>query len=75
MLARRPLTKRIPGWIGLGIGVFSTEYFLANLDDGDDTPGVRAFTHALFTLPTAAAFFYGSRMGGICNVPRKRRTP
>ena len=75
VLARRPLTKRIPGWIGLGIGVFSTEYFLANLDDGDDTPGVRAFVHALFTLPTAAAFFYGSRMGGIYNVPRKRRTP
>ncbi len=74
-LVRRPLKKRIPGWIGLGIALFSTEYFLANLDAGDDTPEARAAAHALFTLPAAAAFFYGSRMVGIYNVPRKHRSP
>ena len=30
--------------------------------------------HAAITLPTAAAFFYGSRMGGIYEVPPKHRT-
>ena len=29
--------------------------------------------HAVFTLPIAGAFFYGSRMGGIYEVPPKHR--
>ena len=33
----------------------------------------RLLGHGIYTLPVAAAFFYGSRMKGIYNVPPRHR--
>ncbi len=35
--------------------------------------GLRAGAHGLFTVPIGIAFFFGSQMGGIYNVPPKHR--
>ena len=73
VLVRRPFAKRWPGWASMAIAAVSWEIFLSKLDDGDATPRARAETHAMFTIPIGLAFFYGSRMGGIYNVPPKHR--
>ncbi len=71
VLTRRPFQKRTPGWVALGVASVLTE--LALHIDLPPTALERLGGHALFTLPTAAAFFYGSRMGGIYEVPPKHR--
>ena len=58
VLTRRPFLKRKPGWIALGVAFAITEFFI-NIDIGES--------------PTTAAFFYGSRMGGIYEVPPEHR--
>ena len=72
VLTRRPLSKRKPGWIALGVAFAITELFL-HIDTAPTALG-RLQGHATTTLPTAAAFFYGSRMGGIYEVSPKHRT-
>ena len=71
VLTRRPFKKRKPGWIALGV----TLAILAAMPlDSDDTrPILAPLAHASITFPTAAAFFYGSRMKGIYNVPIQYR--
>ena len=69
VLTRRPFSKRKPGWIALGVtlGILSLKWT-------DYHPISTPQAHAVFTLPIAVAFFYGSRMGGIYEVPPKHRT-
>ena len=62
VLIPRPFKKRWPGWVALGVGAALVEILLAR--PGGDVVMPR-LGHAFFTLPTAAAFFYGSRMKGI----------
>ncbi len=71
VLIRRPFKKRAPGWIALGVTLVVLA--VVPVDSGD--PRLIAFPefHAMTTLPTAAAFFYGSRMKGIYEVPPKFR--
>ena len=71
VLTRRPFSKRKPGWIALGVAFAITEFFLHI--DLPPTASERLAGHAITTLPTAAAFFYGSRMEGIYEVPPKHR--
>ena len=70
VLIPRPFKKRWPGWVALGVGAALVEILLAR--PGSDVVMPR-LGHAFFTLPTAAAFFYGSRMKGIYYVPPKHR--
>ena len=62
VLTRRPFSKRWPGWVALGVTVDNV------------SASTMAGAHATITLPITAAFFYGSRMGGIYEVPPKHRT-
>ncbi len=70
VLIRRPFAKRWPGWVALAISLtllqihYSAEY---------RPEPERLAGYALIPLPTAAAFFYGSRMKGIYEVPPKFR--
>ena len=73
VLTRRPFSKRWPGWAAMGITAAILEFFLAI--DGQPSAVGRARVHAMFTFPIGAAFLYGSRMGGIYEVPPKHRKP
>ena len=70
VLTRRPFSKRWPGWVAMAIPLLLLELYFSG-----EPPGVagRLHGHAITTLPTAAAFFYGSRMKGIYEVPPKHR--
>ncbi len=70
VLIRRPFAKRWPGWVALAIPLT-----LLELHFNKERPSAseRLKWHAVFTLPAAAAFFYGSRMKGIYEVPPKHR--
>ena len=72
VLTRRPFSKRWPGWVALGVTL--TILAAMPLDSDDPRPLSSPQAHATITLPTAAAFFYGSRMKGIYEVPPKHRT-
>ena len=70
VLTRRPIVKRWPGWAALAVtfGVLQTLLSMtASVDNVSGSTMVGA--HAVYTLPITAAFFYGSRMGGIYEVP------
>ena len=71
VLIHRPFRKRTPGWIALGITLAILAFM--PLDSDDPRPILAPLAHATMTLPTAAAFFYGSRMKGIYKVPPKHR--
>ena len=74
VLTRRPFSKRWPGWVALGVtfGVLQTLLSMSASVD-NVSASTMAGTHATITLPVAAAFFYGSRVGGIYEVPPKHR--
>ena len=75
VLTRRPFSKRWPGWVALGVTFGVLQTLLSMSASVDNVSGsTMVGTHATITLPTAAAFFYGSRMGGIYEVPPKHRT-
>ena len=67
----RPGKKRTPGWVALGIVAVIVEFGM-NIDL-PPTALQRLLGHGIYTLPVAAAFFYGSRMKGIYNVPPRHR--
>ena len=71
VLTRRPFSKRWPGWVALGVTAALVEILLAPPSHDITMPRMG---HVIFTLPIAAAFFYGSRMEGIYEVPPKHRT-
>ena len=75
VLVSRPFANRVPGWAAMGVtaGILETLSAVASrASDGYDA-GRRAQAHAMLTIPIGLAFFYGSRMGGIYNVPPKHR--
>lgn len=74
VLTLRPLKKRWPGWVALGVtcGVLQTLLSMsASVDNVSASTMVGA--HGLYTFPISAAFFYGSRMEGIYEVPPEHR--
>ena len=70
VLTRRPFSKRWPGWVALGVGGL----IVGLMGDLDGPASNRFFAQVVFNLPIAAAFFYGSRMKSIYEVPPKHRT-
>jgi len=74
VLTLRPLKKRWPGWVALGVtfGVLQTLLSTsASVDNVSASTVVGA--HGLYTFPISAVFFYGSRMEGIYEVPPEHR--
>ena len=71
VLTRRPFMKRWPGWLALGITLTAMGVF--PMDSGDPRLISYPQAHAIYSLPIAFAFFYGSRMGGIYELPPKDR--
>ena len=69
VLTRRPLVKRWPGWLALGVSALLVSQ-LGNLDGPESN---RFYIQLFTTLPIAFASFYGSRMGGIYEVPPNHR--
>lgn len=69
VLTRRPIGKRWPGWAALGIslGVFS------GFRSGDFTSTGKVFYVGIVPAAISTAFFYGSKMGGIYEVPPDQR--
>ena len=63
--------KRWQGWVALGIGIVLMEFGM-NIDLPPTTIQ-RIQVHGTYTLPVAAAFFYGSQMKGIYNGPPRHR--
>ena len=73
VLISRPFKERWPGWVAMGVSIASLEIAIALFAESPLPVLLRLGSHAFYTLPTAAAFFYGSRMKGIYNVPPKHR--
>ena len=72
VLTRRPLVKRWPGWAALAVTFGVVQTLLSMTASVDNVSGsTMVGAHAVYTLPITAAFFYGSRMGGIYEVPSK----
>jgi len=69
MLAQRELGKRWPGWAALGISLGLCSGFLSS----DFTPAAQVLFGVVVPVSISAAFFYGSRMGGIYEVPPNHR--
>ena len=66
---RRPLGKRWQGWVALGVSALLVSQ-LGNLDGPESN---RVYIQLLTTLPIATASFWGSKMGGIYEVPPNQR--
>ena len=73
VLIPRPFKKRWPGWVALGVSIVAMEIAIVLFADPRTPAEQRFLGHAFTTLPTAAAFFYGSRMKGIYYVPPRHR--
>ena len=73
VLISRPFKERWPGWVAMGVSIASLEIAIALFAESPPPVLLRLGSHAFYTLPTAAAFFYGSRMKGIYKVPPKNR--
>lgn len=69
MLAQRELGKRWPGWAALGISLGLCSGFLSS----DFTPAAQVLFGVVVPVSISTAFFYGSRMGGIYEVPPNHR--
>ena len=70
VLVRRPFANRVPGWAAMGISSVLWGTFVVLMQD---MPASAVALTGSFVVPPAVAFFYGSRMGGIYNVPPKHR--
>ncbi len=70
----RPVKKRKPGWIALGVAFAMTE-FLVNIDISESrtTASERIVGHAIITLVATLAAFSVSGMGTIYDLPPKHR--
>ena len=73
VLISRPFKERWPGWVAMGVSIASLEIAIALFAESTPPVLLRLGSHAFYTLPTAAVFFYGSRMKGIYKVPPKNR--
>lgn len=70
----RPVEKRKPGWIALGVAFAITE-FLVNIDISESrtTASERIVGHAIITVVATLAAFSVSGMGPIYDIPPKHR--
>ena len=73
VLVSRPFAKRWPGWASMVIAAVSLESARKYADIGLDFSFKNRLGDLVLVLPIGLAFFYGSRMGGIYNVPLKHR--
>ena len=73
VLIRRPFAKRWPGWAAMVVSIAALQIAVVLFAESQPTATQRLGATASYTLPTAGAFFYGSRMKGIYNVPPKHR--
>lgn len=71
VFVRRPLVKRIPGWIALTISGIATQLFINYVGDTGALGGVMA--HALITGSMSVAFFRGSRWKNVYGLPSNKR--
>lgn len=65
----RDADKRWPAWIALGVSAL----LVAQLGNLDGPESNRLYIQLFTTLPIAAGFFYGTRMGTIFDVPPEKR--
>lgn len=73
VLVYRPLSKRYPGWITLGVSTGISIPTVAK-SGSDVEPWGKLLLNGLFIgAPTAIAFLVAPRWGGVYNVPRKLR--
>ena len=73
VLIRRPFAKRWQGWAAMVVSIAALQIAVVLFAESQPTATQRLGATAFYTLPTAGAFFYGSRMKGIYNVPPKHR--
>ena len=73
VLVGRPFAKRWPGWASMAIAAVSLESARKYADFGLDFSFRNRLGDLALVLPIGLAFFYGSRMGGIYNVPPRHR--
>ena len=73
VLVYRPLSKRYPGWITLGVSASWSIPTVAKAGS-DIEPWGKWFLNGVFiSVPTVIAFLVAPRWGGVYNVPRKLR--
>ena len=71
VLAQREFGKRWPGWLALGISLaFGLNAFKA---EADFTPAASTLFGVVIPVAIATPFFFGSKMGGIYEVPPNHR--
>ena len=68
VFVRRPLHRRIPGWIALAASAIAVQSFVNWVEDSG-TQGVVG-SHLLFTATTTVSFFWGSRWGKVYQRPK-----
>ena len=73
VLVGRPFAKRWPGWASMAIAAVSLESARKYADIGLDFSFKNRLGDLVLVLPIGLAFFYGSRLKGIYNVPPKHR--
>ena len=74
VLAQRELGKRWPGWLALGVAVGMGTVLTGTFPRGGDlTDATKILFVGIVPVAISSAFFYGSRMGGIYEVPPEHR--
>lgn len=72
--AHRALGKRWPGWLALGVAVGMGTVLTGTFSRGGDlTDATKILFGGIVPVAISSAFFYGSRMGGIYEVPPEHR--
>lgn len=70
ILTWRPVAKRWPAWVTLGVSAVVVSALLGNLDGPESN---RFFIQLYTTLPLTTAVFFGTKMGGIYEGPPNHR--
>ena len=68
VFVRRPLYRRIPGWIALAASAIAVQSFVNWVEDSG-TQGLVG-SHLLFTATITGSFFWGSRWGKVYQRPK-----
>ena len=71
VFVRRPLERRIPGWIALAVSGITAQVFVGIVGDSGVLGAVMA--HALITGPISVSFFRVFRWRNVYKVPRNER--
>ena len=73
MLVYRPVSKRYPGWITLGVAAGVSIPIVAKSGSDVESWGKWLLNGAFIGGPTLIAFLVTPKWGGVYNVPRKLR--